>query len=245
MTEPIEVGSPATADPLVDVGDTIAADDATVTAADAEREAVEREAAEISYDEQRYPARPRRLRPRDQLRGGSLRRFTADPRTATGTNPSYVEWLVRQSMLKDADVLSRTLSGNPSMWRNPYARPDARKAIETSDVWFTAYPLSYITQPGESFLQALGSEALWEAFQSIGITGIHTGPVKQAGGISGWSYTPSVDGHFDRISTQIDPEFGDESAFRNLCDVADNHGGSVIDDIVPGHTGKGADFRLA
>src|SRR3712207_4438385 len=37
----------------------------------------------------------------------------------------------------------------------------------------------------------------------------------------------------------------DEETFRRLTDVADAHGGSVIDDIVPGHTGKGADFRLA
>ena len=39
---------------------------------------------EISYDEQRYPARPRRLRPRDQFRGGTLRRFLTDPRTQVG-----------------------------------------------------------------------------------------------------------------------------------------------------------------
>src|SRR3712207_7612619 len=37
----------------------------------------------------------------------------------------------------------------------------------------------------------------------------------------------------------------DEETFRRLTDVAEEHGGSVIDDIVPGHTGKGADFRLA
>ena len=30
-----------------------------------------------------------------------------------------------------------------------------------------------------------------------------------------------------------------------MCEVAAGHGGMVIDDIVPGHTGKGADFRLA
>ena len=246
MTEPVDERE------SIEVADPIAAGEegGPITAAEPPEppepaEPPEPVVSEISYDEQRYPARPRRLRPRDQLRGGSLRRYTADPRTAIGTNPSYVEWLVRQSMLKDADVLSRTLSGQPSMWRNPYARPDARKAIETSDVWFTAYPISFITRPGESFLQALGSEALWQAFEEIGITGIHTGPVKQAGGISGWQHTSSVDGHFDRISTQIDPEFGDEAAFRQLCDVADSHGGSVIDDIVPGHTGKGADFRLA
>ncbi|KHK97764.1 trehalose synthase [Microbacterium mangrovi] len=205
----------------------------------------EPEVPEISYDEQRYPARPRRLRPRDNLRGSSLRRIRTDPRTANGTNPSYVEWLVRQSMLKDADVLARPLAGQPSMWRHAYARPDPRRAIATSDAWFTAYPISLITRPGQSFLAALGDEQLWSAFERIGISAIHTGPVKRAGGIVGWVDTPSVDGHFDRISTQIDPAFGTEDEFRALCDVADAYGGGVIDDIVPGHTGKGADFRLA
>lgn len=208
-------------------------------------EGAEGETPEISYDEQRYPARPRRLRPRDNLRGSSVRRIRTDPRTANGSNPSYVEWLVRQSMLKDADVLARQLSGQPAMWRNAYARPDARRAIGTSDVWFTAYPISLITRPGQSFLSALGDDELWAAFERIGISAVHTGPVKRAGGIAGWLDTPSVDGHFDRISTQIDPAFGTEDEFRALCDVADTHGGSIIDDIVPGHTGKGADFRLA
>jgi trehalose synthase len=54
-----------------------------------------------------------------------------------------------------------------------------------------------------------------------------------------------VDGHFDRIGTQLDPIFGDEATFQRMTDVAEEHGGIVIDDIVPGHTGKGADFRLA
>ena len=57
--------------------------------------------------------------------------------------------------------------------------------------------------------------------------------------------TPSVGGHFDRISRQIDEVFGTELEFRRLCQMAAAHGGTVIDDIVPGHTGKGADFRLA
>jgi trehalose synthase len=200
---------------------------------------------EISYDEQRYPARPKRLRPRSNLRSGSLRRSFSDPRAADGRNPAYIEWLVRQSMLKDADVLSRQLSGSPAMWRNPYARPDARRAIASTDVWFTAYPISLITRAGEPFLTALADPELWAAFQRIGINGVHTGPVKRAGGIRGWQETPSVDGHFDRIATQIDPVFGDEETFRRMTDVAEEHGGSIIDDIVPGHTGKGADFRLA
>ena len=86
---------------------------------------------------------------------------------------------------------------------------------------------------------------MWEAFAEIGIEAIHTGPVKRAGGLSGWDQTPSVDGHFDRISTQIDPAFGTEDEFRSMCGTAGWYGGTIIDDIVPGHTGKGADFRLA
>ena len=82
-------------------------------------------------------------------------------------------------------------------------------------------------------------------FEAIGINAVHTGPLKRAGGIFGWEATPSVDGHFDRISTQIDGVFGTDVEFRRLCEVAARHGGIVIDDIVPGHTGKGPDFRLA
>jgi trehalose synthase len=206
---------------------------------------VEIEPAEITYDEDLYPARPPRLRPRANLRSSGIRRSFSDPRSADASNPSYVEWLIRQSMLRDGEVLARGLSGQPSMWRNPYARPDARRAIGVASVWFTAYPISLITRSGQSYLGALGDEGLWDAFETIGISAVHTGPVKRAGGISGWGETASVDGHFDRISTQIDPAFGSEDEFRQLADIADSHGGSVIDDIVPGHTGKGADFRLA
>jgi trehalose synthase len=202
------------------------------------------EASEITYDEQRYPARPRRLRPAAQLER-RRRRVLRRPRSSDGTNPEYVAWLVGQSMLADAEELGRQLSGTPAMWRNPYARPDPRRAVSSASVWFTAYPISLITPPEKSFLAAVGDDRLWDAFQQIGIDGIHTGPVKKAGGITGWEETPSVDGHFDRISTQIDPLFGTEDEFRALCEVADAHGSSVIDDIVPGHTGKGADFRLA
>jgi trehalose synthase len=204
------------------------------------------EPSEITYDEQFYPARPTRLRPRARLRGLFNRRPKAE-RTGKprGENPAYVTWLVNQSMLADASDIAGQFSGQGSMWQNPYANPDPRAAIEKASVWFTAYPISMITKPHTSFLGTLGDQHLWSTFQEIGIDGLHTGPVKKAGGLEGWEATPSVDGHFDRISTHIDEAFGTEDEFRTLCEVASTHGGTVIDDIVPGHTGKGADFRLA
>ena len=202
------------------------------------------EPSEITFAEQFYPARPRHLRPRARLRGAQVptTEMLGEP---IGSNPSYVAWLRQESMLNDANVIARQFVGRGSMFQNPFARPDPRAAIETASVWFTAYPISVIGKPGRSFLATLGDPELWEAFQRIGIQGLHTGPVKRAGGIRGWRPTPSVDGHFDRISTQIDPAFGTEAEFRTMCEIAGEHGGTIIDDIVPGHTGKGADFRLA
>ncbi len=213
-----------------------------------EGDQAEHHAPEITYDEQFYPARPRRFRPSARR---SLARRISDRLTGDGNgeavadNREYVEWLVEQSMLTDANRLASQLSGQGSMWQNPYAHPDPRAALERASVWFTAYPLSFVTRRGETYLSALADPALWQAFRTIGIDGVHTGPVKQAGGLNGRRLTPSVDGHFDRISMLVDPEFGSEDEFRRLCATATEYEGTVIDDIVPGHTGKGADFRLA
>jgi trehalose synthase len=157
----------------------------------------------------------------------------------------YVSWLQQESMLADASKISGRFSGIADVWQSPFATPNPTTVMGASSVWFTAYPISMIPKPGHSFLSTLGDENLWRAFEVIGINAVHTGPLKRAGGIFGRELTPSVDGHFDRISTQIDEVFGSEVEFRRLCEVAAAHGGIIIDDIVPGHTGKGPDFRLA
>lgn len=203
------------------------------------------EPTEITYDEHLHPARPRALRFRPRVKTPFARRSLAQDGPPSAANPAYVSWLVSQSMLADANQISQQFSGQGSMWQNPYATPSPRGAVDTASVWFTAYPVSLITRANESFLKAMADEDMWKAFAEIGIEAIHTGPVKRAGGISGWEQTPSVDGHFDRISTQIDPVFGTEEEFRHMCGTANWYGGTIIDDVVPGHTGKGADFRLA
>ena len=151
----------------------------------------------------------------------------------------YVRWLQGDSMLARAAEVAAQFPGSAGMSQNPFARSDPRAAVEKASVWFTAYPSSMITKSGESFLGTLADEDLWRAFESVGIDAVHTGPVKLAGGISGWDLTPSVDGHFDRIGLRIDETFGTEAEFRTMCRVAAAHGGIIIDDIVPGHTGKG------
>jgi trehalose synthase len=202
----------------------------------------EDQSIEITYAEQYFPARPRPVRPSIRRRSWRTAEVHGEP---DGSNELYVSWLNNQSMLADANVLASQLAGQGVMWQHPYANPNPTAAIERAGVWFTAYPISLITAPGVTFLRTLADDDLWRAFAEIGIDALHTGPVKEAGGLAGWQQTPSVDGHFDRISMQIDPAFGTEDEFRELCKVAVEHNGTIIDDIVPGHTGKGADFRLA
>ena len=166
------------------------------------------------------------------------------PQRAEG--PAYIHWLEERSMLHQAQIVSQRYSGSSAQWQHPYGVPQPRATTSRASVWFTAYPASTITAaPGASVLTTLADERLWRAFQAIGIQAIHTSPMKRSGGVTDLGYTPSIDGNFDRISFDIDPDFGTEADYKNLVAIAHAHGAVVIGDVVPGHTGKGADFRLA
>jgi trehalose synthase len=163
----------------------------------------------------------------------------------TQPDDDYVGWLVEHSMLHNAKKLAVRYGGQGRMWQQPYAEARPRAASALASVWFTAYPAAIVTRSGESVLQTLGDPHLWAALSAIGVLGVHTGPMKRSGGVRGRDYTPTIDGNFDRISFAIDPAFGTEDDFVAMSRAAAAHNAVVIDDIVPAHTGKGADYRLA
>ncbi len=163
----------------------------------------------------------------------------------TTPDKQYLDWLVEQSMLNTARQRAKSYGGQGRLWQRPFAQARPRDASAIASVWFTAYPASIITREGGSVLEALGDEALWHSLSEIGIQGIHNGPLKLSGGLQGRSLTPSIDGNFDRISFGIDPQLGTEAQLLNLSRIAAAHNAVIIDDVIPSHTGKGADFRLA
>ena len=156
----------------------------------------------------------------------------------------YVNWLVSRSMLAQARERAKTYGGQARLWRHPYAETRPRAASEVASVWFTAYPASIVTREGESVLKTLGDPQLWQGLSSIGVQAIHTGPTKAGGGFTGYTPTPSIDGNFDRISFDIDRRFGTEDEYLAISRLALAFNAVVIDDVIPSHTGKGADFRL-
>lgn len=163
----------------------------------------------------------------------------------TAAENNHVNWLVEQSMLHAARQRAKLYSGQGRLWQQPYAQTRPRDASALSSVWFTAYPASIVTREGGTVLEALGDEALWHALSKIGIQGIHNGPLKKSGGLVGTQHTPTIDGNFDRISFEIDPQLGTEAQLQALTRMAAAHNAVIIDDVIPSHTGKGADFRLA
>jgi trehalose synthase len=148
-------------------------------------------------------------------------------------------------MLDSAKKIAPRYAGQGRLWQHPYGETRPRAASALASVWFTAYPSAIITRPGESVLQTLGNEQMWQSLAQIGVQGIHMGPMKRSGGVRGREYTPTIDGNFDRISFDIDPAFGTQAEFIAMSQIANAHNALVIDDIIPSHTGKGADFRLA
>jgi len=163
----------------------------------------------------------------------------------TAAEKNHVDWLVEQSMLAAARKRAKLYSGQGRLWQQPYAHTRPRDASALASVWFTAYPASIVTREDGTVLEALGDETLWHALSRIGIQGIHNGPLKRSGGLSGTEHTPTIDGNFDRISFDIDPQLGTEAQLQALTRMAAAHNAVVIDDVIPSHTGKGADFRLA
>jgi len=148
-------------------------------------------------------------------------------------------------MLYQAEMLSDLIAGTHHQWQNAFAHPRPLDFVRAASVWFTSYPQSIITHRNKSVLQTLASDDLLSTFRTLGIEGIHTGPLKRAGAITGRRYTPSIDGFFDRIELTIDPRYGSNDGYVEMTRNAQQFGIVIIGDLVPGHTGKGADFRLA
>jgi trehalose synthase len=130
-------------------------------------------------------------------------------------------------------------------WRNHYEQPEPTQLVQKASTWLLYYPASVITKPNTSVIATWSDPALWDTLQSIGIELLHTDPIERAGGISGTTFTQTIDGWFDRIALDLDPAFGTENEFKQLVQTASQHNAIIGGDLVPLHTGLGADFRLA
>lgn len=156
-----------------------------------------------------------------------------------------IDWLKSQSMLLKYQSMVENLGANSAQWQHGFGVSNPRQILEDCSVWFAAYPDSLIGESDAKVLDVLGAPALHQTLAEIGVRALHTGPMKRSGSVSSGQYGPSIDGNFDRIEQLIDPEYGTDEQYAAMVLTAGQNGITIIGDLVPGHTGKGADFRLA
>ncbi|QDP73317.1 maltose alpha-D-glucosyltransferase [Legionella israelensis] len=153
--------------------------------------------------------------------------------------------LEKNSLLFQSNQLQKQLKPFVNQWSKPYIKPNYYKILQDYSVWYDAYPDSIITNKNQSLIEFLGSSKLWSTLSSVGITAIHTGPMKLAGSYYNGHYGPTVDGGFDPIGMNIAPYYGTNQQYQNMTAQAASFHGIIIGDLVPGHTGIGPDFQLA
>ena len=157
----------------------------------------------------------------------------------------YINFLEQNSMLFQADQVSEKISGMGIQWGNDFGQPEPARLVQQASVWLLYYPGSVITKQGTSVIGTWADEGFWSANHDIGIELLHTNPTERAGGLRDRQFTPTIDGWFDRISLDTAPEFGTEDEFKQLATSAEKQGATIAGDLVPLHTGLGADFLLA
>jgi maltose alpha-D-glucosyltransferase/alpha-amylase len=160
-------------------------------------------------------------------------------------SPSYINFLEQNSMLFQADQEASHISGMGVQWQTDFGQPKPTQLAQQAPVWLLYYPGSVITKPGASVIGTWADAQLWSAAHEVGIALLHTDPVQRAGGINGTTFTPTIDGWFDRISLDIAPELGTESDYKQMVSNAAQQQGIIGSDLVPLHSGLGPDFRLA
>jgi trehalose synthase len=173
--------------------------------------------------------------------------LAAVSQTSRSQAPSadYINFLEQNSMLFQSDQEAGKISGMGLQWHDDFSQPKPTQLVQQASVWLLYYPGSVITKSGTSVIGTWADPQFWSAAHDVGVTLLHTDPVQRAGGLNGQTFTPTIDGWFDRISLDVAPELGTESDLKQLVTNAAQQQAFIGSDLVPLHSGLGADFRLA
>ena len=89
-----------------------------------------------------------------------------EPNKSTRWNdPEYLQWLEERSMLYQAGILARPVSGTGRAWQRHYGEPQPRAAVEGASAWVLGYPGAVIAPTGTSVIASWAKPELWDAFR--------------------------------------------------------------------------------
>lgn len=170
-------------------------------------------------------------------------------------HPGYVQWLEKQSILRQSEELISVVSGTPLVWGASGSVRDIRPLLNAADVWLDFDPAhAALGEAGESALAALPGALPPRLLAALGIRGIFLSSVTENAG--GWNLASGSNGLSFESEAVIGLRFASMAAAKDASDVpsADyvrldeacaKEGVILGGEILPASTGMGPDFRLA
>ena len=162
-------------------------------------------------------------------------------------NPSYIQWLERQSLVRKSPELTAIVSGSSLPWNAPSTVSDLKPLLDRADLWLELNPHRIVfadAGAAHDTLTALAAGPVPEQLAAMGVRGLWLAPTADSG--AAWD----AEGSFaeqgrDAVSFAFAPSVGTDQAYAALESTADAAHVLLGGDVLPAATGLGPDFFLA
>lgn len=159
-------------------------------------------------------------------------------------DPGHTNRLVKQSMLGNAQEMSRIVSGSELGWRTSATAGSAEAGLERGNIWLQIQPQTLLTSGGQDVFEELASSSALENLVRLGISGLFIAPSNEAAGQ--WVTDRRAGRAWDDIISHNFAEYvGTEEHFIELRSLAASKKIRLGGELVPAATGIGPDFHLA
>ncbi len=156
--------------------------------------------------------------------------------------PSHVQWLEKQSLLRQSPEVTALVSGSSLGWRAPSGSKNSAPLLQKASVWLMADPQTLLC-PAPA-LAGLQQQGLPRLMARLGLKGLYLSPMAENG--SAWfSGSEEINGGRDAVSFNLAAALGSEEDYNDLTRNLAAAGGLAGGDSLPAATGLGPDFSLA
>ena len=134
-------------------------------------------------------------------------------------HPGYVQWLEKQSILRQSEKLLSVVSGTPLVWGASGSVRNTTPLLNAADVWLDFDPsrAALGEKMGESALAALPRALPPRLLASLGIRGIFLSGVTENAG--GWNITPGGRALSRESEAVIGLRFASSAAVKDAVDA--------------------------
>lgn len=165
--------------------------------------------------------------------------------TLLRADPGYLQYMEKQSMLRNSVDLTKIVSGSNLGWRNPGSAARPTSLLEGSSVWMRVHPQTVLVPGNRSPFMQLAGNVVWTALGKAGINGMYVAPVGGSGALWDSKRSFEMAANEDVIQYAPPKTTGKDEDYKALSMSLSSQGHMLGSDLVPAASGIGPDFYLA